>query len=305
MTEHEEETSTRPPPGKGKGGPGFGFQCKLTSSRVLVDGLSALHFGKKDQFASFTVNNVGLRVSVQNVAKTMHAVMYIKANVFDDFDPPVQEQSRHEEDDGEPEIRFSVNLGNLLECLRVFGSNVVDMTTVELKYHEMTGDLLVVLEESGSITECQLRTGIVDEELDFPSKFREYDTTAKVVFKSEPLRPYFNEIVDTIGSQLRLRVFKDTPYFQLTLAGELSSFALELPRTSDIFLTYDVATDTEQFYDTKTFSELLKPATMAEETYMRVNSNGMLAANHKIGSSSEKQCYVAFILLCADNDGDS
>eukprot|EP01138_Halocafeteria_seosinensis_P001134 gb/GECG01001160.1/.p1 GENE.gb/GECG01001160.1/~~gb/GECG01001160.1/.p1 ORF type:complete len:176 (+),score=18.40 gb/GECG01001160.1/:1-528(+) len=139
MTEHEEETSTRPPPGKGKGGPGFGFQCKLTSSRVLVDGLSALHFGKKDQFASFTVNNVGLRVSVQNVAKTMHAVMYIKANVFDDFDPPVQEQSRHEEDDGEPEIRFSVNLGNLLECLRVFGSNVVDMTTVELKYHEMTG----------------------------------------------------------------------------------------------------------------------------------------------------------------------
>eukprot|EP01138_Halocafeteria_seosinensis_P001135 gb/GECG01001161.1/.p1 GENE.gb/GECG01001161.1/~~gb/GECG01001161.1/.p1 ORF type:complete len:185 (+),score=19.59 gb/GECG01001161.1/:1-555(+) len=123
MTEHEEETSTRPPPGKGKGGPGFGFQCKLTSSRVLVDGLSALHFGKKDQFASFTVNNVGLRVSVQNVAKTMHAVMYIKANVFDDFDPPVQEQSRHEEDDGEPEVSSSHHLVHVTFCLTSLGAD--------------------------------------------------------------------------------------------------------------------------------------------------------------------------------------
>ena len=79
MTEEQENDYPGP-----RGGPngtrasGFGFQCKLTSSRVLVDGLSALHFGKKDQFASFTVNNIGLRVSVQNVAKTMHAVMYIK-----------------------------------------------------------------------------------------------------------------------------------------------------------------------------------------------------------------------------------
>lgn len=39
-------------------------------------------------------------------------------------------------------------------------------------YHVFARDLLVVLEESGSITECQLRTGAADEELDFPVKFR-------------------------------------------------------------------------------------------------------------------------------------
>lgn len=57
---------------------GFGFQCRLASSKVLVDGLTALYSGKKEQIASFTVNHTGIRVSVENGAKTMHAVMYMR-----------------------------------------------------------------------------------------------------------------------------------------------------------------------------------------------------------------------------------
>ena len=90
------------------------------------------------------------------------------------------------------------------------------------------------------------------------------------------------------------------PFVQLTLAGDLVSLDLEIPHTSDAVLTYDVSSNTEQYYDTKSMTELLRPVSMATETYLRINSNGMLAVNHKLGTESTKQCYVAFILLCAE-----
>ena len=129
------------------------FAGSLDSAKALVAVVSSLFNGKKDQHAHIVVNAnggassfpcarsgvgclttgvlPGVRISVENQAKSLHAVAYVKPAMFTSFtyygDPDHMDSDGGDEEGESAGVvnastQFRVNLASLLDCLTVFGA---------------------------------------------------------------------------------------------------------------------------------------------------------------------------------------
>lgn len=74
----------------------------------------------------------GLKISVENQAKSMLATCMLKKEQFSEFHV---EQTRGEM----TEIRFKANLAHVLECFAIYGKDALPLTAIHMGYDETEG----------------------------------------------------------------------------------------------------------------------------------------------------------------------
>jgi len=130
------------------------FAARMESAKELHSLLSCLaNFkgSRKDQHAQVEVRQTELLFMVKARSKHTQVTGNIPANLFSSFQCNPCGGS------------FCINLGTLMECLGIFGTQATANTTVTMEYRASVAAFELTLEEQGIFTTCQLSTIDSDE----------------------------------------------------------------------------------------------------------------------------------------------
>lgn len=292
------------------------FAGSLDSAKALVAVVSSLFNGKKDQHAHIVVNANGVRISVENQAKSLHAVAYVKPAMFTSFtyygDPDHMDSDGGDEEGESAGVvnastQFRVNLASLLDCLTVFGSSDLGATSLHIGYVLSSRTLRLMLEEGGVLTECEIRTIPAGDELDFPTAFRRSRILNKAWIRSEYLREAFIELSDLRGaSTVTLYMAPHAPHLQLSASGNAGSCTVDFPMGSESFMSFDSEREQLFNYHLSLLQFAFRGLAKAEESFLRINEDGMLNLHHRVVQQEDgEDAFVSFIMLPDETEAGS
>ncbi len=211
-----------------------------------------------------------------------------------------------------------VNLPYLLESLLVYGINALVTTTVELTYDSGTGVLSMLLEDKGIVTEVLIRTvdmsagaeggAAADNAAEYEGAFRRHDVLAKTVMNSDTLHDAIKEIAEQRTGRedmsVTLVMGNASPQFRLHANSDIGSLTIDVPSSSEVFLSFEVVSDVCHAYSAKLLEASLRALSEATQTYLRINARGMLSMSHKLRVSSdgveERAAYITFTIMPSD-----
>ncbi|CAM9209518.1 unnamed protein product [Choristocarpus tenellus] len=270
------------------------FSCRLDNAKAVTTILSCLSHGtRKDQHAQCEVNPDGLTFVVTGKAKFTQAQGSLGRELFQDFDC-----------DGDGG-KFGINLTTLLECLQIFGTSSLAQTSVSMAYQEGRTLFRLTLEEGGVFTSCEIRTVYQDEEaMEFSAlakAFTSREVTCKCILKSEYLKEAFQELADVNGATCVTVVFGNTaPNLMLSASGSIGSSEIDFPKTSEALITFDCQIPQVSWTYLMAGMEVgMRALPHADETYFRVNEEGILCIQHQIPMNLGQTSYVD-VLICPD-----
>ena len=196
------------------------------------------------------------------------------------------------------QFRFKVNLSTFLDCLHVYGSGNLHVTTLDISYSPESGLLRLMLTEAGILTECELTTIDAGEELDFPAVFRQYPIVNRAVIQSDHLKEAFLEFNDLQGAAtVSVLMTPSAPYFRLSAAGSMGSCTVDFPKGSESFVSFHCDATQECDYHLSLVQLAVRPLSNSQQTFIRINDQGMLCLNHKIVNNEGNACFVSFIIM--------
>ena len=346
----QEPKVEQPPQNIGIGG----FAIKIDSCRVLFSLLQSLYSSgssnsKVQQHANISANAKGLRISTENVARSVFGTALVNRELFSAFS--VTRNGEH--DNCNVSCRVSLRL--LLECLNTFGSKLLETTAVELNYSSSDAILHLILEEGGVLSECSLRTiDLTDAEIDaadavaasrrvlreegakgkgggsgggsgggqpesafvdYESAFRVHPCIGKLVIQSSVLHEAFKELVDQPGAHtVYIILSSDLPHLRLHSISSFGTLTIDFDKRSDPFTVFEITNGQEAVsnkYHLALFVPSIRAMAAASETFIRVNSVGMLHMAHRFnllgipGVSENKSAYVTFCFMPDEDEYDA
>ncbi|CAH1801624.1 unnamed protein product [Owenia fusiformis] len=255
----------------------FVLVAKLDNAKNMSSIIKAIHF--KDTAIFFATKN-GIKLTVEE-SKCLQANAFIHAGVFQEFIIK-EEQST-----------FKINLTVLLDCLNIFGSSAVPGVNTALKmcYGGYGCPLTLMLEESGVLTDCSIKTLEPDETLDF--NFSSANVVNKIIMKTEPLREAFSEL-DMTSEVLQILMSPDKPYFRMSTFGNSGSTHQDFPKDSDMVESFEC----QQTQTNRYKLSLLKPSTKALATATRISIRtdyrGFISLQYMIKNDDGQVCFVEY-----------
>eukprot|EP01112_Ceratiomyxa_fruticulosa_P018279 TRINITY_DN581_c0_g1_i1.p1 TRINITY_DN581_c0_g1~~TRINITY_DN581_c0_g1_i1.p1 ORF type:complete len:248 (-),score=43.95 TRINITY_DN581_c0_g1_i1:418-1161(-) len=201
--------------------------CKVDNARNIFNILSAIHIhhstSKKDQMATCTASRNGLKFTIEE-SKSFQGNAFLQEEIFNEY--------RWDPKDEQGQYKFKINLSILMDCLGIFGGTSASSsfgsmgyTALQMIYPGYGESLIMMLEESGVVTDCAIKTMEAGELLDF--NFRSFPITNKVIMIAESLLDAFHELDWSAGSVLIL-LSPDPPYFRLTSTSSSSGTSLQV-----------------------------------------------------------------------------
>ncbi|MBN3322138.1 RAD1 protein, partial [Atractosteus spatula] len=258
--------------------------ASLDNVRSLSNILKAISF--KDH-SLFTATPNGLKVTVED-SKCLQANAFIQAEIFQDYF--IKEDS----------VGFTVNLTVLLDCLTIFGGNVVPGVTTALRmcYGGYGYPLTLFLEEEGVVTVCKINTMEPEDPIDFD--FCSTNVTNKVILQSDSLREAFSEL-DMTSEVLQITMSPDKPYFRLSTFGNAGSAHYDYPKDSDMMEFFQCSQTQTNRYK----MSLLKPSTKALalscKVSVRMDNRGFLSLQYLVRNEDGQICFVEYY-CCPDEE---
>ncbi|CDS42360.1 cell cycle checkpoint protein rad1 [Echinococcus multilocularis] len=268
--------------------------AKTDNLRACINLLKAVHF--RDISTIFISKN-GVKVTVED-AKCVQGSAFMQSEMFQDYKIT------------QPIIAFKINLNVLLDCLSVFGvNNNNSLTSVILCYKDYGGTLDLLLEDSGVVAECNIKTMDALEVLDFD--FTSSQLISKVIMKPECMREAFSEL-DVTSDVLEVAVIPPTlpqPRLRLTTYGFAGTTHYDFPCDSDPVEVFECSTS-EPCVARYRLS-LLRPSTnralaLSSRISLRMNDRGFLSLQYMIqaGSSDSTSSFVEFFCVPDVNEPD-
>ncbi|KAL5972062.1 Cell cycle checkpoint protein RAD1, partial [Taenia solium] len=188
------------------------------------------------------------------------------------------------------------------DCLSVFGVNSNNsLTSVILRYKDHGDTLDLLLEDSGVVAECNIKTMDALEVLDFD--FASSQLTSKVIIKSECMREAFSEL-DVTSDILEISIIPNTlphPRLRLTTYGFEGTTHYDFPRDSDFVELFECST-TEPCVARYRLS-LLRPSTnralaLSTRISLRMNGRGFLSLQYMIQAGNDStSSFVEFFCV--------
>jgi Repair protein Rad1/Rec1/Rad17 len=127
---------------------------------------------------------------------------------------------------------------------------------------------------------------------------RRYPALSRALLKSAHLKEAFAELGDLPGAaNIEVTMAPAYPYFRLAAAGSGGSCAVDFPQGSESFISFESSSAQTYRFHASLLQCAVKALTSAEETFLRLNDQGMLCVNHKIVNADSKVMYVSFIVL--------
>lgn len=166
--------------------------------------------------------------------------------------------------------------------------------------------LSLLLEEHGVLTECQLRTLVEDDDAmelgPFESAFEEAPVLGKIIMKSDALRDAFTELSDLPKAAcVRLSMTPQAATsedccFQLSAQAEAAVCTIDFGACSSALVEVACDRSMHATYHLAVLSHALRAVNSAAETFIRINSNGMLSVQHMLESPSGVKGFVDALL---------
>lgn len=214
------------------------------------------------------------------------------------------------------QLKFRISLPALIDCLCVFGVASLNATSMAANYSRSTGTLRLLLENAGTVTECELRTVDAHDELDFPEAFRRSNVEAKLLLRAEAMRDAFTTLFDTPGAMsVSFMVADDDsvavgsssspPRLKLSTDGTAGHCSVAFDASSEAFLTSEVSTGQVWSYSISSLLNAVKALAHATECYIRINESGMLSMSHKLVGDDGQVSFVSLIVLADNEDVES
>jgi hypothetical protein len=283
---------------EGEGGSGS-FTCRLDSVKDITEVMTCLSTNmKKDLPCTIEAELESLIIMVTGRSKSTQARLTLQADHFDEYAYESPNDT----------VKLSLNLTALLDCLQLFGSS--DSAASTMTYSADDAIFRLSLEDSGILTTCELPGLYVDDEDTANGglfvTFRESPEECAVLMQSEVMLQHVQELFEVPGATcVRVR-FSSTGMSMKVTGADERSCEVEIPRTADIFVSFHfVGAHTVSWaYPIGSLQLALKALGVAKETYLRINSDGLLCAQHQVESKSGREIFLDFLLV-AMHDAES
>ena len=176
-----------------------------------------------------------------------------------------------------------------------------------MSYNTVDAIFKLSLEESGVLTTCDITSLFCD---DFDevhrglfSAFRNAQEEAQMILKSEVLKEGIQELAEIAGATtVKLEVRSgDGGGMRLSTEGNMSECEIDFPITSDSFISFHCETPCEWLYALSAFQQGMKALSVAKETFIRVNSEGIVCVQHQLETSRGQETYVDFLMVSLDD----
>lgn len=215
--------------------------------------------------------------------------------------------------------RVQVNVMLLLECLLVYGANALPTTSVDMSYDTGTGMLSLLLEDRGVVTEARIRTidvtaglGGPDAGPDYEGAFLRHEVISKAVMSSDALHDAVRELAEQEqASGVSVTMSPAAPHFRLHTAGGAGTLTIDVPSTSEVFLSFDSKYEQTFMYPLPLLEASLRVLSEASQSFLRINKAGMLALTHKLLVTADgvesRAAFVTFTIMPEESmvEGDS
>jgi len=273
------------------------FTCRIDNVRDITDVLICLSLNtKKDLLCLFEATPQSLMFVVTGRSKNTQARLSLPADLFDDYMCSTASS-----------VQLSLNLTTLLDCMQLFGSS--DTAAATMTYSTEDATFRLSLEDSGILTTCELSGMYHEEDEDDDqlqgglfSVFRDRPEESAVVLRSEALREHILELCDVPGAASVKVRFDSKAMWMATSGADESTCELNIPCGADIFVSYVVAEQTATWtYPLSSLQLATKALGVAKETFIRVNSEGLMCVQHQVEGKSGKEVFVDFLLVSMES----
>lgn len=288
-----------------------GFECRLDSAHDLAALLSALQLrekDQKDQRVHCEASPRGLKFTAQSAAKDVAVVGWIFDTAFKEY--------RFIGEASEMHLRLPV--APLLSCLQIFS----DRAALALKYpHGPSNDLYFTLEEDGAVTECCLKTLVLEESpLAVGAFFAPGESMSILrVFQPESWYLALGEFSDLDSSDVVLRVTLRAPEVHPTATVILraqtvtSDAEVVLPRS--VFEAVELAPEanasqggpgevTHCYLLSSVLASCLRAARDAKAAKVRFSREGVMSSQFILRGRGQKDLFVeAMVSPLAEEGG--
>ena len=200
-------------------------------------------------------------------------------------------------------VRISLHLTQLIDCLQLFGGS--DTTIVNMSYSTVDNIFRVTLEDSGIVTSCDITTlSLEDIELEDSSLFStfiEHEEVWSLLIKSEPLKGCVQELFDVSGANSVCVELKSDGLNLSTVGIGESICQIDIPHTSAAFVSFVRSASTSALstvwnYPLSSIHLGMKALGHAKETFIRINSEGMMCIQHQLTTKDDRG--YNFIDIC-------
>mmetsp|Transcript_11100 Transcript_11100/g.16908 ORF Transcript_11100/g.16908 Transcript_11100/m.16908 type:complete len:312 (+) Transcript_11100:74-1009(+) len=293
------------------------FSCRVENSKTVTDILTCLCASdRKDHVCQVEASSEALIFLVTGKGKSYQARAILQASMFEDyvFEDAQSLPARNNDDDLDQDpIRFAVNLTMLLDCLQLFGPTS-DTTAATMTYSKEEELFKISLEESGVLTTCDITCltaedshihtqGLGDTHVTMFSVFREYEESCRLIFRADPLREAIHELFEVLGGgDVTISASTEPPVFKVCVQGSKDAFELEFPKSSDAFVLFQSSVDCCWSYFSPALQLSMKALSISRESYIRINSEGMMSVQHQLRETSRgHETFVDFLLLAVES----
>ena len=184
------------------------------------------------------------------------------------------------------------------------------MTSLTMSVFDDDAMLKLCLEEGGVMTTCDIPLLDIDTEslrngLTF--NFKRVREVCSVIFRSEVLRDELMEVIEVMGAAtVLIQLSKDTQLFSVSSEGIHGSCHVDIPKTSSALISFNCSASCSWRYAMTPITLSMRPLTIASESCLRVNAEGILCLQHQVSLSEGTQsAFIDFLLLpdvILDND---
>ena len=340
------------------------LSCSCDSAWLVATTLDAINSGAKAQSVRLVATADGLDFSVVDSCCVLQASVHLGAELFSKFAcawsnghsgaatsaSGARDADADEMFDGSdgsaPQARIAMefHLPMLLRCLNVFGAQALRSTSLTIDATSVDQDLRLVLERGGVVTECALSALAASPQSeapkDFASEFREHlPVRAKAIVQAKSLYDALIELSGHPGASsvaFTLAGTLDDGFLRLATDGSVGKLCINIPATSDSFVELEVRGESDgeeqcvtqcatQCYQLKLLQHAFRVLASAKQTYLRINSAGMLCVQHMVnvppsesagrrfshaktngggGAADDDSIFIDFVLYPDEDFGD-
>jgi len=252
------------------------FVATLESVRIFAQLLRSIFF--RDSSTWFLSSN-GIKVTVED-AKCVQINAFIKSEIFQEFFVRPPEGDSEDQED----LSFSVNLNVVLECLNMFGgvgdsSGGCASPSLKICYAGYGHPLVLLLEDQGVVTDCQIKTKEAEECLDF--NFTNSKILSKIIINSEHLKDVFSEL-DGSSEYIEFQIAPTSPNFRIKTRGPAGDCVVAVPSTSTMVELFKSESVSSARYRLAMLKHGIKPLGLSEKVSVRMDDREFLCLQYMV-----------------------
>eukprot|EP00039_Didymoeca_costata_P002839 m.62994 g.62994 ORF g.62994 m.62994 type:complete len:287 (+) comp11552_c0_seq1:189-1049(+) len=250
--------------------------CLLDDVRTFTKIIKAITFVDE---ATCILSDKGLRFVVE-AAKSLQAKAFLQSGLFTEF--------RYNSSE---EHSFDLDLNIFLDCLNIFGG---ECTSMRMSYSGYGEPLVLLLEEGGVLTDCNIRTMVASTPTGID--IRSAEIPSNIIMKSHWLAEVFAAL-DQSSEDVKIHISPDQPYFRISTDGDAGITQVDCPKESDMVESFTCDCTQINRYRLTLLKPSEKALALSTKISIRMNEWGVLSMQCLINTEDGQAVFVEFLCL--------